>query len=295
MNEKTTRNILVTGTNSGLGRATAETLARDGHNVFASMRGVGSKNLGAVRELEALAEKEDLDLEVVELDVTEQESVDAAISRILDAAGHLDVVVNNAGAGSVGVLEGFTMEQVQHIFETNAFGALRVNKAVLPSMRERGSGLLIHVSSTAGRVQVPFVSPYSAAKAALEAMAEELSFELAPFGVESVIVEPGTFATAGFGKLRSPADESVISEYGELATKPREMFAGLTAAFEDPQMVARADPQLVADATRTLIDTPAGERPLRTVVGTITVEGVAELNETYAAIKKKMLVSLGAA
>ena len=127
------------------------------------------------------------------------------LARSSDEIDRAAEEINNAGTGHGGVLEGFTMDQVSRIFDINALGALRVDKAVLPSMRERGAGLLVHVSSTGGRVLVPFVAPYSAAKAALEALAEELSFELGPFGVESVIVEPGSFGTEAFGKLISPA------------------------------------------------------------------------------------------
>jgi NAD(P)-dependent dehydrogenase (short-subunit alcohol dehydrogenase family) len=292
MTTATRQNILVTGTSSGFGKLIVQTLAQDGHQVFASMRDKNGRNADSARQLRDWARAEDLSLEVVELDVTDQASVERSIKSILDRSGHIDVVVNNAGTGNVGVLEGFSMVQIQKIFDVNAFGAIRVDKAVLPSMRARNSGLLIHITSTGGRVIVPFVSPYSAAKAALEALAEEFSFELAPFGVESVIVEPGGFGTEAFEKLITPGEEDVLAGYGEMATKPHEMFAGMAQMLSQPDA---PNPQDVADAVKQLIDTPAGQRPLRTVVGTIIVAGVESLNRAYDDSKQEMLASLGPA
>ncbi len=139
---------------------------------------------------------------------------------------------------------------------------------------------------------VPFVAPYSAAKAALEAIAEEFSFELAPFGIESVILEPGSYGTEAFSKLIFPTDDKALAGYGEMATKPQEMFA------REAQLVASPgapDPQEVADAVKKLIEMPAGQRPLRTVVGSRIVAGVESLNRAYEASKQEMLASLGAA
>ncbi len=291
MNESTKLNILVTGTSSGFGKLIAQTLAQDGHRVFASMRGVNGKNAVAAQTLREWAAGQKVKLEVVELDVTDQVSIDQAISIVLNQADHLDVVVNNAGTGNVGVLEGYTLGQVQTIFDINVFGALRVDKAVLPSMRARKSGLLIHISSTGGRVIVPFVAPYSAAKAALEAIAEEFSFELAPFGIESVIIEPGGYGTEAFSKLIVPTDEQALSGYGEMATKPQEMFASMGQMLTSP---GAPDPQEVADAVKQLIGLPAGQRPLRTIVGSLVVAGVEALNRAYEASKQEMLASLGA-
>jgi NAD(P)-dependent dehydrogenase (short-subunit alcohol dehydrogenase family) len=290
MTESTKLNILVTGSSSGFGKLIAQTLAKDGHRVFASMRGVNGKNATAATMLGEWAAGQKAKLEVVELDVIDQVSVDKAVSTILDMAGHLDVVVNNAGTGNVGVLEGYTLAQVQTIFDINTFGALRVDKAVLPSMRARRSGLLIHISSTGGRVMVPFVAPYSAAKAALEAIAEEFSFELAPFGIESVIIEPGGYGTEAFSKLIVPTDDQALSDYGEMATKPQEMFASMGQMLTSP---GAPDPQEVADAVKQLIGLPAGQRPLRTIVGSLVVAGVEALNRAYEASKQEMLASLG--
>ena len=282
--------VLITGTSSGFGRRTAQTLARRGHHVFASMRGVDGKNAEAAETMRRWAAEENAHLEV-----TDQTTIDKAIQQILASAGRIDVVVNNAASAAAGLLEAFSLDEVRASFETVAFGALRVDKAVLPTMRQQGSGLLIHVSSTGGRIIVPFVSPYSAGKAALEAFAEEFSFELAPFGIDSVIVEPGGFLTEGLASgstIAFPADEEIPSQYGDMATKPQELFEGFGEAFSGPDA---PDPQEVADAIADLVDLPAGERPLRTVVGTMMTAGVRELNEQYDKSRHQLFSSLGLA
>ena len=288
--------VLVTGTSSGFGRRIAETLARRGHHVFASMRGVDGKNREAADALRSWAHTEGVSGEVVDLDITDQETVDRAVSHILDASGRIDVVVNNAATGTAGILEAFTLDEVRQSIENVALGALRVDKAVLPTMRKQGSGLLIHVSSTGGRIILPFVSPYSAGKAALEAFAEEFAFELAPFGVESIIVEPGGYGTEGVlsgSGVTFPADaDGVLAGYGEMASKPQEMFAGFGEVFTGP---GAPDPQEVAEAVADLIDQPAGTKPLRTVVGTLSTAGVRELNEAYEKSRQQLLSSLGVA
>ena len=165
--------------------------------------------------------------------------------------------------------------------------------AELEAMRQQRSGLLIHVSSTGGRIIVPFVSPYSAGKAALEAFAEELSFELAPFGIDSVIVEPGGFLTEGLANgsgVTFPANQEIPTQYGDMATKPQELFASFGEAFSGPDA---PDPQQVADAIADLVDLPVGQRPLRTVVGTIVTAGVRELNEQYDRSRNQLFSSLG--
>jgi NAD(P)-dependent dehydrogenase (short-subunit alcohol dehydrogenase family) len=288
----TPRTILVTGTSSGFGKLTAQTLARAGNRVYASMRGIEGKNQSYADELTSWGLAEGVSLEVIELDVTDAASIDTAVTHILETTGQIDVVVNNAGTGNVGILEGYTIDQVRDIFETNAFGALQVDKAVLPSMRAQGSGLLVHVSSSTGRVVVPFVAPYSAAKMALEGFAEELSFELAAFGVESIIVEPGGYPTDAFAKLVGPGDGAVVEAYGEFGKQPEQMFAAMGEQMSQP---GGPNPQEIADAIAQLVELPSGERPLRTVVGDMVTAGVEALNEQYVKSKQELLTSLGAA
>lgn len=254
--------ILITGASTGFGRAAAETLARRGYTVFATMRETAGRNANNREALESLAKREGLALETLELDVTDDSSVDKAIQQALDRAGHLDVVINNAGFGNIGVTEAYTVEQIKQILDTNVLGAVRVNRAVLPGMRSQRSGLLIHVSSAAGRVVVPFLGPYCASKFALEAIADAYRFELSPFDVDSVLVEPGIHRTPIFDKMLNPADAARVDGYGlagEYAKRVSDVFqAGISApdALESEEVV---------ECFIRLIETPYGERPFRTV------------------------------
>jgi NAD(P)-dependent dehydrogenase (short-subunit alcohol dehydrogenase family) len=256
--------VLITGTSSGFGRLAAETLARRGHRVFASMRDIHGKNAPARADIEGQARQENLSLEVVALDVTDDLSVASAVATVIARAARIDVVVNNAGVGCLGVNESFTPEQVRALFETNFFGADRVNRAALPHMRRQRSGLLVHVSSAAGRVVFPFLGPYCATKFALEALAESYRHDLADFGIDSVLVEPGVFGTDIGAHSPQPADRQRLEEYQAV----QEKVLSVGRAF--PSYLARPEaprPQAVADALATLIALPAGARPLRTLVG----------------------------
>src|SRR5437879_5809708 len=159
--------ILVTGSTSGFGRLMVETLARQGYIVFAGMRDVAGKNAPAAEALRQLADREQLVLHVVELDVTDDASVEQVIEAMIGAAGRIDVVVNNSRVSYSGPLEAFTLEQVRQQFETNVFSVVRVNRAALPQMREQGSGLLVHIGSIAGRLAMPFLGIYGATKFAM--------------------------------------------------------------------------------------------------------------------------------
>ena len=249
-------NVLVTGASGGFGQLISNTLLEKGHKVFATMRGIEGKNKEAAEELKNAGAT------VLELDVTNDESVNSAVNTALEAGG-IDAVVNNAGVGVLGIQESFTPEDWQRIFEINVFGVQRVNRAVLPHLREKGSGLLIHVSSLLGRMTLPFYGPYNATKWALEALAENYRTELSGFGVDSVLVEPGGFATGFFDSLIFPSDKSRDESLGELVDAPKQLFDSFEGALAQNEA---QDPQLVADAVLSLIETPAGERPFRTTV-----------------------------
>src|SRR5690349_17441835 len=205
--------ILVTGSTSGFGRLTVETLARQGYRVFAGMRAAAGKNAPAAEALRALAQRERLSLQIVEIDVTDDASVERAIAEIIETTGRLDVVVNNAGVSYSGPLEAFTLEQVRQQFETNVFGMLRVNSAALPHMRRLGSGLLLQIGSIAGRLALPFLGLYGATKFALEGLTESYRYELAPFGIDAAIIEPGTYPTPIEAKHQSAADTGRTALY----------------------------------------------------------------------------------
>jgi NAD(P)-dependent dehydrogenase (short-subunit alcohol dehydrogenase family) len=257
-----TQTILVTGSTSGFGRLTVETLARQGHNVFAGMRAVAGKNAAAAEELRTLAERDHLALQIVEIDITDDASVEQAIASIVGIAGRLDVVVNNAGISYSGPLEAFTSEQVQQQFDTNVFGVLRVNRAALPHMRRQGSGLLLQIGSVVGRLAFPFLGLYGATKFALEGLTESYRYELAPFGIDAAIIEPGAYPTPISTKRQLATDSERFALYQTALNQFMVPF------FEESRSATPPDPQEVADAVARIIALPAGERPLRTIVAT---------------------------
>ncbi len=255
--------ILVTGSTSGFGRLTVETLARQGYIVFAGMRAAAGKNAPAAEALRALTQREALALQTIEIDVTDDASVERAIAEIIETIGRLDVVVNNAGVSYSGPLEAFTLEQVRQQFEINVFSVLRVNRAVLPQMRKQGSGLLLQIGSIAGRLGMPFLGLYGATKFALEGLTESYHYELAPFGIDAAILEPGTFPTT------ISANRQVAADAERLALYQAAMNAFTAPFYAENRSATPPDPQEVADAIAYVIAQPAGKRPLRTVVATV--------------------------
>jgi NAD(P)-dependent dehydrogenase (short-subunit alcohol dehydrogenase family) len=285
--------VLVTGTSSGFGRMTAQTLARRGHQVYAGMREIGGRNATAAAELTALADEEGIALHVVQLDASDATSLDTAVTAVVEAAGRLDVLVNNVGVGSWGMAEAYDMDQVQQLVESNFLTAVRANRAVLPQMRSQGSGLLVQVSSGVGRFVMPYMTLYSAAKHAVDALAEGYRYELAPLGIDSVIVEPGSFPTVGsLTKLLTPNDRDRVAGYGEIDERGQAMYAHNDRLNRGPEA---PDPQLVADAIADLVDTPAGSRPLRTTVGPPPAPQAAQINETAARVQEETLGYMGLA
>ena len=279
--------VLITGASTGFGRAAAEKLAARGYTVFATMRQSTGRNASNREALESLATREGWVLHVVELDVSEDASVDQAVRQILSRASRIDVVINNAGIPAVGLTEAYTVEQFRNVFEVNLFGAVRVNRAVLPSMRRQRSGLLIHVSSVAGRVAAPALGVYCASKFALEALADAYRFELSPFGIDSVLVEPGFHRTPAFGKLLAPADNARVADYGsgaEYAARVKALFDAIGAAPETPGV------DEIVEAFVQLIEAPAGERPFRTV--STSVEPLLNAYNALAAEMRPTVASL---
>jgi NAD(P)-dependent dehydrogenase (short-subunit alcohol dehydrogenase family) len=275
------RTAVVTGANSGFGRLTAQTLAADGWRVYATMRNTATRNATPAAELRNAG------IAVVELDVTDDASVDSAAKTILAEAGAVDVLVNNAGTGFFGIAEAFTPAAAEQQFATNVIGPLRVNRAFLPAMRENKSGLVVYVSSGVGRIIIPFAGIYTASKWALEALAETASYELAPFGIDVAIVEPGAYATDIFSKIAGADDAARVASYGDLARYAEQVSAGLNETAQG------RDPQEVADAILRLANAPAGERPLRTVVPANAA--VDAINAATAPIQREVIESFGLA
>ena len=276
--------VLITGSSTGFGRLFTETLARKGHTVFATMRDPGGRNAKNAAEIRTLAQKESLPIHVLELDVTDDASVGRAVDAAVAKTERIDVAINNAGYVLSGLAEAVTAEQAQRLMDTNFLGPVRVNRAVLPHMRRQRSGLLMHLSSAAGRVVLPSAGFYCASKFALEALAEAYSYELAAQGIESVIVEPGAYETPVFGNTVTAADEARTDTYGAVKQFPAKVPAALASRAGNAQEVA--------DAVLRIIETPAGERQLRYFVSSQNY-GVDEINALSKRVQTGVLEALG--
>jgi NAD(P)-dependent dehydrogenase (short-subunit alcohol dehydrogenase family) len=276
--------VFITGSSTGFGRLLTETLAGKGHTVFATMRDPGGRNAKNVSEIRTLAEKNSLPIHVLELDVTDDASVERAVDATIAETGHIDVAINNAGYYLSGLAEAVTTEQPQRLMDTNFLGAVRVNRAVLPHMRRQRSGLLMHISSAAGRLVAPSMGLYCASKFALEALAESYRYELAAQGIESVIVEPGPYETPVFGNTVKAADEARTITYGAVKEIPARLDAALSSTAGNPQEVA--------DAVLKIIETPAGEKQLRYFVGPASF-GVEEINAISKQVQANLLEAFG--
>jgi NAD(P)-dependent dehydrogenase (short-subunit alcohol dehydrogenase family) len=283
-------NVLVTGTSSGFGFATAVELAQRGHRVFAGMRAPTTRRDGAAARLRDEAGAR---VEVLDLDVTQQASVDAAIALVAERGVELDGVVNNAGLAAGGVTESFTAEDAQRLFDVNVLGPFRVARAVLPGMRARGRGLVVNVTSTLGREILPFIALYEGTKFALEGMWEAWRYELASQHIDVVLVQPGTFpTTAMVPNMLPPSDPGRAAGYGELLPRVEKFFEGLAEYARSGQAPG---PRLVAAAIADVIALPAGERPVRVVVDPNGGGGAARLNALAAKEQAAILETLGLA
>ena len=250
--------ILITGCSSGFGRLGAEHYARLGAKVFATMRNLPRPEAA---ELEALAKSDNLDITVLEIDITKDAQVQAGVAAALKGAGgKLDVLINNAGMSIAGPIEGQDMEATQLIFDTNVFGAQRMARAVLPSMRANKSGYIFNVSSQLGRVIIPGFGQYSPTKFALEAMSEQMAYEVAPFDIDVTIIQPGGYPTkiwfnqnAPSAALKARMTDDVINAYPHFTAGMGKREAGGGAA----------DPMDIPRAISAAISHPQGARPLR--------------------------------
>ena len=255
--------ILITGASSGFGNLAARALGRAGHTVYAGMRATAGRNAEAVAGLAELSAAAAIDVRGLEMDVQDQASVDAAIATILAEQHRLDVVVHNAGHMVLGPAEAFTTQQLADLYDINVLSTQRVNRAVLPHLRARGDGLLVWVASSSTRGgHPPFLAPYFAAKAGMDALAESYAAELIKFGIDTVIVVPGAWPTGTnhFAHAGIPADQQRAAEYDARYGKLREVIGqNLAGVFPDGH-----DPAEVADEIVRVIDLPAGQRPFRT-------------------------------
>ena len=283
--------VLVTGSSSGFGALICRELLKRGHNALATMRDPGGRNSKAASMLRDFAEGQPGTVHVVDLDVTSDASAEEAVRQCIALSGAIDVVVNNAGFGGAGYTEAFTVAQMEAMFSVNLFGVHRVNRAVLPAMRERGQGLLVHIGSTMGRLVLPYAGLYTSTKFALEGYVESLRYGLRPTGVDVVMVEPGGFGTGFFSAMQSPEDSVCVQSYGEFSDLPEQAWGGMGSVTEGP---TAPNPVEVAVAVADLIESAPGSRPLRTVVDPLSgPEATERINDACAKVQSEVLAAFG--
>ncbi|WP_076590842.1 SDR family oxidoreductase [Herminiimonas arsenitoxidans] len=277
---------LVTGAGSGIGRHIALALDRAGYVVYASMRDPQGRNGDKAWSLKAAASEY---LSVIELDVTNDNSVQLCMQALQMRSGHIDVLVNNAGIMHQGVTEAYTLDDIRLQMETNFFGTARTNRAVLPLMRERRSGLLIHITSIAGSIVFPYAGLYSASKMATEAMAESYRYELEPFGIDSIVVQPCPYQSDLLDSQKTPGDEECLRAYGDYARIAEERIASTKSWHDSGKAHDAAE---VGDLIVSLAALPFGQRPFRTVAGAMDM-GSRKLNLLKQEMQEKLMRHFG--
>jgi NAD(P)-dependent dehydrogenase (short-subunit alcohol dehydrogenase family) len=284
--------IIITGASSGFGALTARALAEAGHTVYASMRETTGRNAPQVREVEQYAAEHDVDLRAIELDVSSQESSDAAIQKIVADNGRLDVVVHNAGHMVFGPAEAFTPEQLAELYDVNVLSTQRVNRAALPQLRKQWKGLVVWVSSSsAAGGTPPYLAPYFAAKAGMDALAVVYARELTRWGIETSIIVPGAFTsgTNHFAHAGSPADKARATEY---EAGPYAGFADQVQKGFASIVPADADVSAVAEAIVKVVDAPFGKRPFRVHIDP-TQDGAEVVNAVSDRVRAELLRRIG--
>lgn len=279
------KKVMITGIAGGFGRPTALALLNAGYAVAGSVRSRVGKNAEAVAELESAG------AHVVELDVTDEASVEAGVGEAITKLGGLDVLFNNAGIGAYGLQELMSADDMAHVFDVNVMGVQRVMRAAVPHLRQQGSGTILYTSSLIGRITTPFYGTYSASKWALEAIAEAYRNELSGFGIESCIIEPGAMPTAFFDRMVTANDPERAKGYGEFADAPTYASAGLAELLE---ATPNQRPERVAEAVVDLLAIPFGQKPFRTVVDHVGVgPEIERYNEVLHDVTRNVMTSFG--
>jgi NAD(P)-dependent dehydrogenase (short-subunit alcohol dehydrogenase family) len=258
---------VVTGTSSGIGFETSLALAREGYFTYATMRDTTKSN-----KIKEIAQKENLKINVLELDVDDEKSVKSAIAQILDQKQRVDVLVNNAGWGLWGCVEDVSIDEFKEQFETNFFSIIRLIQEVAPAMRKQGSGTIVNVSSVVGRIGFPASPAYISSKFALEGLSESLRFEFAPFGVDVIIIEPGVIKTNFMKNMKMAKKSELDTVYKDITTKvvsgvkmmaemgtpPKEVANTIVKAIKDknplPRYIVGNDASMFLEAKKSKTD-----------------------------------------
>jgi len=258
---------VVTGTSSGIGFETSLALAREGYFTYATMRDTTKSN-----KIKEIAQKENLKINVLELDVDDEKSVKSAIAQILDQKQRIDVLVNNAGWGLWGCVEDVSVDEFKEQFETNFFSIIRLIQEVAPTMRKQSSGTIVNVSSVVGRIGFPASPAYISSKFALEGLSESMRFEFAPFGVDVIIIEPGVIKTNFMKNMKMAKKSELDTVYKDITTKvvsgvkmmvemgtpPKEVANTIVKAIKDkkplPRYVVGNDALMFLEAKKSKTD-----------------------------------------
>jgi NAD(P)-dependent dehydrogenase (short-subunit alcohol dehydrogenase family) len=277
--------ILITGATGGFGSLTVKQLLSDGHQVLGTARDISGRNKSKASDLEKLGAT------IVEMDLSTDTSVNRGVDLAIQKLGGIDVLINNAGVGVLGLTETFTSEDLKRIFDINLFGTHRVSRAVIPVMRTLSRGLIINISSLLGRISVPFYGPYNASKWALEGLTENYRVELSPAGIEVCIVEPGGYPTTFIDHLIRPSDTERVKDYGAMGEIPETFLKNFENALAaNPSQ----DPINVAKAIAHLIKKPHGSRAFRTIVDNMGMgTPIAEYNSMLEKITEGIFGNFG--
>lgn len=277
--------VLVTGTSSGFGYLVSKLLASKGYTVYATMRNIEAKHSAPYKELSAIE-----GITVLEMELTDNVSVNKTVDYVIEKEGKIDVLINNAGAFHLDLMESYTDTQLLEILNVDVVGPWRMIRASLPHFRKQQDGLIITVASSLGRFSCPFMSAYSTAKHGLEGLIEGLKYEVKGFGIDVAIIEPGIFPTQVFDSATPGEDQSRASEYGPLAGIPTMVNGKVHELFASGQA---ADPILVPEAMLKLIETEKGKRPLRTVVDPAAGDITIRVNAITDVESEKFLIASG--
>lgn len=280
--------ILITGTGSGFGKLMTGTLSKAGHTVIATMRGVNDRNAAVAKELSALPH-----VEVLEMDVTDDNSVNNAVKAVLAKHGRIDVLVNNAAVSGFGLLESWSIDQIKKMAEINLYGVIRTYQAVLPSMRKERNGLIINLTSGASGFSLPFMVPYLMSKFGVETITEGVQAELKQYGIENVSIQPGVYPTEMNNGIKAGihADkQEITAEYGEPA---QQLFNALGGALFGKMAEFKMDAQVIADGVLALVNMEKGTRPLRYPLDAIAQGTDKEFVNARAEIKARWMANYG--
>lgn len=271
------KTIILTGASSGLGLNTAKYLCAKGYHVIATMRDIADRNSNISDELLQYASTQHGKIDVLELDITCEQSTTAFINTVVIKNANIYCLINNAGLGALGFIESFSLAQAKQVFDVNFFGILNLTNAMLPVLRKSNDSLIINISSAGGRLCFPFLGLYNASKFALEGLTETWKMELQHMGIDICLIEPGAYPSELHNNRLIPSKTEILNEYGDLKNAPMEMVSAMAEAFSQMDELPNSDEISIKIAE--LIELTFGNRPIRSVVGSIATDGIKELNE----------------